>query len=125
MQIGSADTRPRDPDDGVLRMQDLRHGFMVDADPPRPPVIHGKHRVVPFLFSLYNLLRRRANKLCPRSCSGGLGGTRRTWTVCDVDEAQASRLREKLVLSCLAPRLDSPLENFRQTSRHRLEAEVL
>jgi hypothetical protein len=25
-------------------MQDLRHGFMVDADPQRPPVVHGKHR---------------------------------------------------------------------------------
>src|SRR5215207_19042 len=44
MQIGSADTRSRDPDDGVLRMEDLRHGFMVDADPLRSPVIHGKHR---------------------------------------------------------------------------------
>jgi hypothetical protein len=34
--------------------------------------------VVPFFFGFYNLLRRRANRLCPRYCSGGLGGTRRT-----------------------------------------------
>src|SRR5215217_8646395 len=43
MQIGPADARARDPDDGVLRMQDLRHWFVVDANPMRSPVIHGKH----------------------------------------------------------------------------------
>ena len=44
----------------------------------RPPVIHGKHEVVPFIFGFYNLHRRRANRLCPCSCGGGFRGTRRT-----------------------------------------------
>ena len=44
MQIGPADTGARDPDDGILRMQDLRHGFMIDADPLRPAEIHCKHK---------------------------------------------------------------------------------
>jgi hypothetical protein len=34
--------------------------------------------VVPFFFGFYYLLYRRANRLCPRSCSGRFGGTRRT-----------------------------------------------
>ena len=43
MEIGPADAGARDPDDGILRVQDLRHGFLVDADPQGPAVIHGKH----------------------------------------------------------------------------------
>src|SRR5215218_4495906 len=43
MQIRSADTRSRDPDDGILRMQYLWDGFVVDANPMRSPVIHRKH----------------------------------------------------------------------------------
>ena len=61
MQIRSANTRSRDPDDSVLRVQDLRHRFMVDADPQRPPVIHGEHGSDPFVFGFYRFLRRRAN----------------------------------------------------------------
>jgi hypothetical protein len=49
MEIGPADARARDPDYGVLRMQDLRDGFMVDADPLGTPVIHGKHKNGSFL----------------------------------------------------------------------------
>jgi hypothetical protein len=43
VQVGPADTRSRNPDDGVLGVQDLRFGFVVDADPMGPPVIHGEH----------------------------------------------------------------------------------
>jgi hypothetical protein len=52
MQIGPADTLSRDPDNGVPRMQDLRRGFMVEADPVRSTVIHGKHRSGSFLLAL-------------------------------------------------------------------------
>src|SRR5215216_1961542 len=98
MQIGSADTRSRDPDDGVLRMQDLRHGFMVDADPMRPPVIHGKHRSGSFLFGFYVLLRRT-----PRSPSAVPAVAPRLATGCIPN--QLKRLRENarklsLAVSC-------------------------
>jgi hypothetical protein len=49
VQVGSADTRPRHPDYGVLRVQDLGHGFVVYADPLGAPVIHGKHKDGSFL----------------------------------------------------------------------------
>src|SRR3712207_1927320 len=42
MQIGSADTRSGDPDNGVLGMKNLGHGFMIDADAQRPAIIHCK-----------------------------------------------------------------------------------
>src|ERR671916_2305994 len=71
MQIGPADTRSRDPDDGVLRMQDLRHGFMVYADPQWPSVIHGEHRNSSFLFLALYPSSPSCKKSCPRSCSGG------------------------------------------------------
>ena len=61
MQVRSTDTRSRDPDDSVSRVQDLWHGFMVDADPQRPPVIHGEHGSDAFVFGFYRFLRRRAN----------------------------------------------------------------
>ena len=43
MEVGPADAGARDPDDGILRVQDLRHGFLVDADPQGSAVVHGKH----------------------------------------------------------------------------------
>ena len=43
VQVGAADAGPGDPHDGVLRVQDLRHGLLVDADPQRAAVIHGEH----------------------------------------------------------------------------------
>jgi hypothetical protein len=52
VQIGPADARARDPDDGVLRVQDLGHGFVVDADPLGAPVIHGKHGNGSFLDNI-------------------------------------------------------------------------
>ncbi len=43
VQVGPADAGARDPDDGVLGMQDLGHRLVVDADPLRPPEIHREH----------------------------------------------------------------------------------
>ncbi len=36
VKTGAANARSRDPHDGVLRVQDTRHGFLVDADPQGP-----------------------------------------------------------------------------------------
>src|ERR687895_616687 len=98
MKVGPADTRSRDTDYGVLRMQDLRHGFMVDADPQRPPIIHGKHGSGSFLYGFYVLLRRT-----PRSPSAVPAMTPRPTTGCISN--QLKRLRENarkpsLAVSC-------------------------
>jgi hypothetical protein len=44
VQILPADARPRDPDDGVLGLEDLGHRLVIDADPLWPPEIHGEHQ---------------------------------------------------------------------------------
>src|ERR687894_397062 len=74
MQIRAADTRSCDSNDGVLRMQDLRHGFMVDADPQRPPVIHGEHRNESFLFRLLQTTSSLCLDYAPAPVAAGWGG---------------------------------------------------
>src|SRR5918998_4205062 len=73
MQIRAADTRSCDSNDGVLRMQDLRHGFMVDADPQRPPVIHGEHRNESFLFRLLQTTSSLCLDYAPAPVAAGWG----------------------------------------------------
>jgi hypothetical protein len=53
MQIRPADTRACNPDDGILRMQNFRFRFIVNANPSRSAKIHCKHKIesLPFLTS--------------------------------------------------------------------------
>jgi hypothetical protein len=55
VRVRSADARSRDPDDGVLGVQDLRHGLVVDADPQRPRQVVASTDRVTYFFGFYAL----------------------------------------------------------------------
>jgi hypothetical protein len=55
MEIGAADARASHSDNGIFRMQNLRHGFMVDTDPLRASEVHGKHVLAPVDFGMFDV----------------------------------------------------------------------
>jgi hypothetical protein len=46
MQVGAADGRQSDPDNGIAWVEDLRIGYLLDVDLPRATPAKGLHRIL-------------------------------------------------------------------------------